>query len=62
MPRRPTLSEKEHDAELSFLRATPGGRDLSAEMLELLTLLIFDDYELFPTPAPRRRQLRRDPN
>lgn len=42
---------KPHEAEIKFLRSTFGGEQLSAEMLDLLARLIFDDYELFPGPG-----------
>lgn len=39
--------------DVAMLRATPGGRELSNEMLPLLALVVYDDYELFPSPPKR---------
>jgi hypothetical protein len=42
--------------EIAELRATPGGRELSAEMVLILALVVYDGYELFPgPPAPVKR-------
>jgi hypothetical protein len=43
--------------EIAELRATPGGRELSAEMLLILALVVFDNYELFPPPPPPAKRL-----
>jgi len=40
--------------DIAFLRATPGGRDLSSEMVLMLALVVYNDYELFPPAAPKR--------
>jgi hypothetical protein len=42
---------------IAFVRSTPGGRELSQEMAELLALVIFDDYELFPTKSEQRNRI-----
>jgi hypothetical protein len=43
--------------DVAFLRATPGGSDLSSEMLLMLALVVYNDYGLFPTPAPPAKRL-----
>jgi hypothetical protein len=32
----------------AFLRDLPGGRELSSEMLLILAVVVYEDYELFP--------------
>ena len=33
---------------IAWIRSTPGGKELSPEMAELLALIVFEDFELFP--------------
>jgi hypothetical protein len=42
---------------IAFVRQT-AGTELSQEMAELLALVIFDDYELFPTKPEHRNRIR----
>jgi hypothetical protein len=43
--------------DIAFLKATPGGRDLSHEMLLMLALVVYNDYELFPPAVPPAKRL-----
>lgn len=49
----PRFSEILAIIDLVELRATPGGDQLSAEMLLILALIFFDGYQLFPGPDER---------
>jgi hypothetical protein len=42
------FSEIKLIVEMELIRRTAGGNELSREMTELLALVVFDDYELFP--------------
>lgn len=37
--------------EIAEIRATPGGKNLSPDMVLILCAVVFDDYLLFPTAA-----------
>jgi hypothetical protein len=48
--------------EMELIRRTPGGDELSREMTEILALVIYDEYELFPTNPDRDRFSQRGPH
>jgi hypothetical protein len=41
-------------AHIAELRNTPGGRELSPELIMLLALVVFDEYLLFPSEQERQ--------
>jgi hypothetical protein len=49
-----TLAEISAAVEVAMIRNSPGGRDLSDEMVLLLVLVVFDGYMLFPDSDERR--------
>ena len=48
--------------EMELIRRTPGGDELSREMTELLALVVFDEYELFPSCSKEGRKAMRAEN
>jgi hypothetical protein len=52
--RSSTLAEISAAVEVALIRNSPGGRDLSDELVLLLVLLVFDGYMLFPTAEERK--------
>lgn len=55
------FSEIKLIVEMELIRRTPGGNELSREMTELLALVVYDEYELFPTnpdKTPARQSFR----
>jgi hypothetical protein len=42
------FSEIKLIVEMELIRRTPGGDELSRAMTELLALVVYDEYELFP--------------
>jgi hypothetical protein len=49
------FSEIKLIVEMELVRRTPGGNELSREMTEIIALVVFDDYDLFPTDPDRNR-------
>ena len=43
------FSEIKLIVEMELIRRTAGGNELSREMTEIVALVVFDDYELFPS-------------
>jgi hypothetical protein len=41
--------------EMELIRRTPGGDELSRDMTEIIALVVFDDYELFPSRDDLKR-------
>jgi hypothetical protein len=39
----------------AFIRSSPGGRELSHEMLTILAVVAYEDYELFPARKEAKR-------
>jgi hypothetical protein len=49
-------------ADVALVRNSPGGRELSDELVLLLVLAFFDDYLLFPSAAERETRGLADPS
>jgi hypothetical protein len=43
------FSEIKLIVEMELIRRTPGGHELSRELTEIIALVVFDDYKLFPS-------------
>lgn len=52
------FSEIKLIVEMELIRRTEGGDELSREMTELLALVVFDEYELFPATSRHRNRIR----